>query len=806
MVDRSKLSLPIISQSEGQGPDRWYHPCDVPQNIGDEHVRLFGKTKVTVNKRGQFVPHEKPAKSYDKASLSINSKRMTVSKFIEGAKLGMYDLVVHMHQKGMDKNTTSIDGYSALMCAAENGYLDIVQYLLDHKCDLFARAMGQQDSALTLAAKNGHTEVIDALLNRGISVDHTLWCNQTSLYHAASNGKVEAVKRLLRAQAKRDSRDMFGRTPLTRACQGGYDEIIEELFISKTNYSPLPNPDNFDKEGWTPLLWATFSGNDEACRILLKYGADINLCSRDNDKKTALYIAIENKFSKSVHLLLQHGFNFRQRIFKHETYFLYACFIGNAKSVEGLINVGCNVNQTNGLRENGLVIAAKNRHFEVSRLLVKNNCHLNEIDGKEGWTALKWASYHGDESTIHILLKFNANFNHDDPSHSTPLMLASMNGHLDCVKILLKAEAKQDVNAVNEYEWSALMLAVNNNHVEVVRLLLNHNANPDLQNNDGSTALYIAARLNLWKMIEILLQYNANTRLKASDSGSVMIPASVNGNKKIVNFILHARNKAIHDRDINGWYPLHFAAKHGHAPLVEYLLKRKGIQVDCRTKFGQTPLHLACRFSGNKEVVRLLLDHDANIEALDNGVYGYQTPLLFACEGGHSVPVGILLRRGANYLHQNNIGETGAHIAKKYKHSTVAGVIKYYLKREEEKRYEAEMKRLEEERIAREKAEAERLEAERLAAEKEEQDRLERERIAARLFRKKRKKKKKGKGKKGKGKGKKGKGGGKKGNNTKKKLKKKVKGKLLPSLLLSGKKKKKSSNGSNSNKKKVKKK
>ena len=83
MVDRSKLSLPIISQSEGQGPDRWYHPCDVPQNIGDEHVRLFGKTKVTVNKRGQFVPHEKPAKSYDKASLSINSKRMTVSKFIE---------------------------------------------------------------------------------------------------------------------------------------------------------------------------------------------------------------------------------------------------------------------------------------------------------------------------------------------------------------------------------------------------------------------------------------------------------------------------------------------------------------------------------------------------------------------------------------------------------------------------------------------------------------------------------------------------------------------------------------------------
>merc|ERR1711991_418476 len=219
-------------------------------------------------------------------------------------------------------------------------------------------------------------------------------------------------------------------------------------------------------------------------------------------------------------------------------------------------------------------------------------------------------------------------------------------------------------------------------------------------------------------------------------SGSVMIPASVNGNKKIVNFILHARNKAIHDRDINGWYPLHFASKCGNERLVEFLLSRKGIQVDCRTKFGQSPLHLACRFSGNKEVVKLLL----HIEAKDYGEYGFQTPLLFACEGGFSVVVGILLRKGANYLYQNAIGETGDQIAKKNGFSTVSSVIKYYLKREEEKRLEAEMQRLEEERLQREKEERERLEEERLQREKEERDRAEREKIAERLFRTKGKK------------------------------------------------------------------
>ena len=290
-------------------------------------------------------------------------------------------------------------------------------------------------------------------------------------------------------------------------------------------------------------------------------------------------------------------------------------------------------------------------------------------------------------------------------------------------------------------------------------------------------------------MVEVLLAYKPNTRLKASDKGTAMMPASVNGNKKIINLLLHARSKAIHDRDINGWYPLHFAAKHGHEYLVKFLLSRKGIQVDCRTKFGQTPLHLACRFSGNKEVIKLLLDHEANIEALDNGEYGYQTPLLFACEGGHSVPVGILLRRGANYLHQNALGETGEQIAKKNGYSTVSGVIRYYLKREEEKRYEAEMKRLEEERIAKKKAEAKRLEEERLAAEKEERDRIEREKITAMLFKKKITKRKK---KKGKGKGKIGKKGIGKGKQKKgkKKLKKSINSKILPTLALKKKKKK----------------
>ena len=125
--------------------------------------------------------------------------------------------------------------------------------------------------------------------------------------HAASNGNLKCVRRLLKSQATRDTKDAFDRTPLTTASQGGHAQVIRELFTTKTNYSPVPDPNHIDKEGWTPLLWACSFGNDEACRVLLEFGADVNMPSHDRLKKSPLFIAIENKFPKTVRVLLENG-------------------------------------------------------------------------------------------------------------------------------------------------------------------------------------------------------------------------------------------------------------------------------------------------------------------------------------------------------------------------------------------------------------------------------------------------------------------------------------------------------------------
>lgn len=63
---------------------------------------------------------------------------------------------------------------------------------------------------------------------------------------------------------------------------------------------------------------------------------------------------------------------------------------------------------------------------------------------------------------------------------------------------------------------------------------------------------------------------------------------------EIVKFIAKNFETLLHDEDELGWNALHFAAKGGNLDTLRYLLSRKGMNIDCRTKDGKTLLHIAC--------------------------------------------------------------------------------------------------------------------------------------------------------------------------------------------------------------------
>jgi ankyrin repeat protein len=73
----------------------------------------------------------------------------------------------------------------------------------------------------------------------------------------------------------------------------------------------------------------------------------------------------------------------------------------------------------------------------------------------------------------------------------SPLFIAAQKGHVDILKLLIKAEG--DVNQVTkEDKVSPLMIASVNGFVEAVELLLSNGADVHLKANKGRTALNIA--------------------------------------------------------------------------------------------------------------------------------------------------------------------------------------------------------------------------------------------------------------------------------------------------------------------------
>lgn len=95
----------------------------------------------------------------------------------------------------------------------------------------------------------------------------------------------------------------------------------------------------------------------------------------------------------------------------------------------------------------------------------------------------------------------------DDQSH-TAMHNAAINGNLQIIAILIKADAK--LNPVDELGDTPLHLAADRNQTEAAKLLLDAGAEVDPQNKDGMTPLMIAANRGNLELVRALLAKGAN--------------------------------------------------------------------------------------------------------------------------------------------------------------------------------------------------------------------------------------------------------------------------------------------------------
>ena len=120
------------------------------------------------------------------------------------------------------------------------------------------------------------------------------------------------------------------------------------------------------------------------------------------------------------------------------------------------------------------------------------------------FSALALRSSQSDISVIVLTLQCN--------NGSTPLYIASHNGHTEIVSILIKANANP--NLYLDDGATPLYIASQNGHTDINSLLLKANADPNLQCDNGAIPLYIASQKGHTDTISLLLKANADPNLQ----------------------------------------------------------------------------------------------------------------------------------------------------------------------------------------------------------------------------------------------------------------------------------------------------
>src|SRR6266404_1148492 len=208
---------------------------------------------------------------------------------------GFYELVEYLILK-YPRCASAHGGNSgtALHSASRAGHPRIVRSLLRHGLDVDIL----NGECMTPLGYARHCDVVECLIYHGADVNWKTILGYTLLHRAAYNGLIDVIRVLLKHNADVNVQDMDGQTPLQMAilgcagCRAGrrgdYLQIVRQLLQHGAN------PNARDEKHQTPLHFVSrtrYSSKQDMARILLEYGADIDL--KDNEGKTQSEVALK---------------------------------------------------------------------------------------------------------------------------------------------------------------------------------------------------------------------------------------------------------------------------------------------------------------------------------------------------------------------------------------------------------------------------------------------------------------------------------------------------------------------------------
>mmetsp|Transcript_28746 Transcript_28746/g.56474 ORF Transcript_28746/g.56474 Transcript_28746/m.56474 type:complete len:332 (+) Transcript_28746:63-1058(+) len=116
-----------------------------------------------------------------------------------------------------------------------------------------------------------------------------------------------------------------------------------------------------------------------------------------------------------------------------------------------------------------------------------------------------------------------------------------------------------------------------------------------------------------------------------------LLHAAEVGNLDEVRSLIQEKLAEVTAKGIDNWTALHFAARQGHLPVVNFLIKQSA-DIDAVNKNGWSPLHLCC-YQGHVEIAETILTCGAEINMKDRQG---MTPLAYAKQQNQEEMVSLL--------------------------------------------------------------------------------------------------------------------------------------------------------------------
>lgn len=244
---------------------------------------------------------------------TTQEKRLTTFNdlIVFKADSGDYETVDFLLQNGINPNSSTYGGFTALMYASQNGFYNIAKLLIDYGADVNIQPYNG-NTALFAAVRSNDDSIAELLLESGANVDQVNSNTLTPLHYAAGYGYQYLVDLLIYYGASIDTLDDFGNSPLMVSIYSGAIYTSEKLINAGADVNKT------DIYGNTPIMVAAQFNDTTLIKLLYHAGADLNKVN--NRKSNALSFAVQNNSYDACKLLLDLGFNTNNEIIDKSYY------------------------------------------------------------------------------------------------------------------------------------------------------------------------------------------------------------------------------------------------------------------------------------------------------------------------------------------------------------------------------------------------------------------------------------------------------------------------------------------------------